>query len=103
MSAANDRQRKIMMAADPSLARIAKKIEAARKAYRIANPEVDWYLVKYHNAAPVTRAAIEKEAAWRNQQWFASTTNIVQTLSFDKFDVSPAGKVFHRDKQKLSL
>lgn len=103
MSAANDRQRKIMMAADPSLARIAKKIEAARKAYRIANPEVDWYLVKYHNAAPVTRAAIEKEAAWRNQQRFASTTNIVQTLSFDKFDVSPAGKVFHRDKQKLSL
>ena len=95
MSALTPREKSILTQNDPSMKHIASRIDKERKAMRLANPSVDWYLTKYHGARPITEQAQQREQVWNMQQRNSRTTDSVRTLSYDGYRATPAGRVVH--------
>ena len=95
MSALTPRQKSILTQNDPSMKYIAARIKKERQAMRLANPNIDWYLTKYHGARPVTEQAQQREQVWMMQQRNSRTTNAVRTLDHEGFRTTPAGRVVH--------
>ena len=80
---------------DPDIDRIAKRIEQERLRLRHDNPEIDWYLTKYHGARPVTEQAKVRESLWVQTQQNSYITGSVRTPHFSGYKATAAGRVIH--------
>jgi len=88
--------RKAMLAdADPDMARIARTIDRARTDMRRENLEVDWALVKFHGARPISDQTALRENIWMQAQQNSQYTNSVLTPSATGFKKTAAGRIIH--------
>ena len=80
---------------DPDIDRIAKRIEQERVRMRQNNPDIDWYLTKYHGARPITEQAKVRENLWLQMQQNANITGAVRTPHHTGYRATAAGRVIH--------
>ena len=94
--AAPSAHRKAMLIdADPDMARIERTIERARLAMRKEIPAVDWALVKFHGARPISGETAQRENLWMQAQQNSLYTNAVLTPSPSGYKKTAAGRIIH--------
>ena len=94
--AAPSAHRKAMLIdADPDMARIERTIERARLAMRKEIPAVDWALVKFHGARPISGETAKRENLWMQAQQNSLYTNAVLTPSPSGYKKTAAGRIIH--------
>ena len=59
------------------------------------NPDIDWYLTKYHGARPITEQAKVREHLWLQMQQNANITGSVRTPHHAGYRATAAGRVIH--------
>ncbi len=75
----------------PGLALALRRLDLARRQYRIQNPEIDWLLVKFYDSSPRTAFAKSKLDAWKEHQRAASRDDSLNESSTFQARLSPIG------------
>ena len=95
MAAPSEHRKAMLIDADPDMARIGRTIERARIDMRREIPAVDWALVKFHGARPISDETAQRENLWIQAQQNSLYTNSVLTPSATGYKKTAAGRIIH--------